>query len=232
LVGRRTPGQTPQNADDLYFVLQNAHGTMPKRIDYKVFLHGIALAGGMAMVMKNDMQQSQRHIQQTAFFPRFARNCVRVTGHPVAFGVAVATIVVWAVTGPVFRFSDSWQLVINTGTTIVTFLMVFLIQNAQNRDSEAIQLKLAELIRATQNAHNAFLDIEELSQEELDRIKDNFRRLACKARADLRSGQSDFGYSEYAPGRGRGEFTRHDLINGKTAHVVNGAAKHQGKDNI
>jgi low affinity Fe/Cu permease len=91
-------------------------------------------------------------------------------GHPSAFGVALLLILVWALTGPLFGFSDTWQLVINTGTTIVTFLMVFLIQNTQNRDSGAIQLKLDELIRATQGAHNAVLDLEELTQEDLEKF--------------------------------------------------------------
>ena len=102
-------------------------------------------------------------------------------------------------TGPIFRFSDTWQLVINTATTIVTFLMVFLIQNAQNRDNEAIQLKLDELIRATESAHNALLDVEEISEPELDQIKVNFGRLARVARQHLRKGGSDKGCPELNP---------------------------------
>lgn len=157
------------------------------------------------MVTENDKSQPKKYAATSAFFPKFARNCVRVTGHPIAFGLAVITIVAWAVTGPLFKFSDSWQLVINTATTIVTFLMVFLIQNAQNRDSEAIQLKLAELIRATESAHNAFLDIEELSQAELNDIKANLGQLASEARADLRAGKSDLGCPDAEPARGRGQ---------------------------
>jgi len=107
--------------------------------------------------------------------------------------LAGAVIVVWVVTGPLFHFSDTWQLVINTGTTIVTFLMVFLIQNTQNRDSEALQVKLDEIIRAIDGAHNALLDLEELEDDELDRIRLNYSNLAKKARDELRQGISDTG---------------------------------------
>jgi low affinity Fe/Cu permease len=105
--------------------------------------------------------------------------------------LAVAVIVVWILTGPLFAFSDTWQLVINTGTTIVTFLMVFLIQNTQNRDTEAIQLKLDELIRATQGAHNALLDLEELEEDNLDAFKRKYQALAELARQQLVRGQLD-----------------------------------------
>jgi low affinity Fe/Cu permease len=105
--------------------------------------------------------------------------------------VAVAIILVWALTGPLFGFSDTWQLVINTSTTIVTFLMVFLIQNTQNRDSEAIQVKLDELIRAVEGAHNALLDLEELEEKDLDRIRTNYEKLAESARANLELGKFD-----------------------------------------
>lgn len=115
-------------------------------------------------------------------FTRFAKGTARATGRPVTFSLAVAALLVWAVTGPIFQFSDTWQLVINTGTTIVTFLMVFLIQNTQNRDSEALHVKLDELIRATKGAHNALLDLEELEEEELDRIRADYEALAQKAR--------------------------------------------------
>src|SRR5436190_23628734 len=133
---------------------------------------------------------------RTSPFERFAKVCVRWTGNPLALGIAVGAILIWILSGPLFRFSDTWQLVINTATTIVTFLMVFLIQNAQNRDNEAIQLKLDELIRATADAHNALLDVEEISEPELDRIKLNFGELARKARDDVRSGKSDLGCPE------------------------------------
>jgi low affinity Fe/Cu permease len=103
-------------------------------------------------------------------------------GHPLAFLLAVLVIVGWAVTGPFFGFSDTWQLVINTSTTIVTFLMVFLIQNTQNRDSTAVQLKLDELIRAIEGAHNSLLDLEELEEEELERLRAAYEELARRAR--------------------------------------------------
>ena len=129
-------------------------------------------------------------------FQRFARMSARATGHPAAFGVAAACIVLWLAMGPVFHFSDTWQLVINTATTIVTFLMVFLIQNTQNRDSDALQLKLDELIRATKTAHNALLEIEELSEEELVELRSQYGLLAEKARALARSGKTDLGNPE------------------------------------
>ena len=124
-------------------------------------------------------------------FSRFAKWTARATGHPVSFVIAVLTILIWAITGPIFQFHDTWQLVINTGTTIVTFLMVFLIQNTQNRDSVAMQLKLDELIRAVQGAHNALLDLEELTEHDLDRIKARYEELARRAREDLKHGLSD-----------------------------------------
>jgi len=126
-----------------------------------------------------------------SFFNRFAKYTSRVTGRPVTFVLAIAVVIAWGVTGPIFGFSDSWQLVINTGTTIVTFLMVFLLQNTQYRDSEAIQIKLDELIRSIEGAHNALLELEELDQEDLDRIKAGYRKLAEKARKDLMKGKRD-----------------------------------------
>ena len=122
---------------------------------------------------------------QRSFFIRFAAGTARAVGHPLAFLLAVSIIVTWAVKGPLFGFSDTWQLVINTGTTIVTFLMVFLIQNTQNRDSKATQLKLDELIRAIQGAHNALLDLEELDESDLDRLRTDYETLAQQARANL-----------------------------------------------
>jgi low affinity Fe/Cu permease len=123
----------------------------------------------------------------------FAKATSRATGRPLAFALAGTVIIVWIVTGPLFHFSDTWQLVINTGTTIVTFLMVFLIQNTQNRDSEALQVKLDEIIRSIEGAHNALLDLEELEDKELDLIRVNYLNLAKKARAELRQNVSDTG---------------------------------------
>lgn len=126
-------------------------------------------------------------------FDKFARHSARAAGEPVAFGIAAGIIILWAVTGPLFHFNDTWQLVINTATTIATFLMVFLIQNTQNRDSEALQLKLDELLRATKSAHNALLQIEELSESELDKLRERYEELAKEARAEVRAGKSDLG---------------------------------------
>jgi low affinity Fe/Cu permease len=124
-------------------------------------------------------------------FTRFANWTASAAGHPPTFALACLVIVVWAATGPFFRFSDTWQLVINTGTTIITFLMVFLIQNTQNRDSKAMQLKLDELIRATQGAHNALLDLEELNEKDLNRIRKLYTALAAKARGGGDGGNLD-----------------------------------------
>ena len=120
-----------------------------------------------------------------SWFSRFAKGIARASGRPSAFGLAVVVILLWAITGPIFDFSDTWQLVINTSTTIVTFLMVFLIQNTQNRDAEAVQVKLDELIRATEGAHNALLDLEELEEDELDLMRAKYVRLAEQARKDF-----------------------------------------------
>jgi len=137
-----------------------------------------------------------RPIKSTSEFTRFAKWTARATGRPLSFIIALAVIVIWAATGPIFHFSDTWQLVINTSTTIVTFLMVFLIQNTQNRDSEAIQIKLDELIRAMNGAHNALLDLEELEEEDLDHVRADYERLAEIARAELRRRRKDTGVPE------------------------------------
>ena len=124
-------------------------------------------------------------------FTRLAKWTSHATGRPATFALAFFVVIAWLVTGPLFGYSDTWQLVINTGTTIVTFLMVFLIQSTQNRDTEAVQIKLDELIRATQGGHNALLDLEELEEHEFDQIRDEYRQIAERARADLRRGIRD-----------------------------------------
>jgi low affinity Fe/Cu permease len=123
--------------------------------------------------------------KKSSWFSDFARKAARAAGQPVVFALAGAVIVVWLITGPFFGFSDTWQLIVNTGTTIVTFLMVFLIQNTQNRDSEAMHIKLDELIRAIDGAHNALLNLENLGERELDRIRADYIRLAEEAREKL-----------------------------------------------
>jgi low affinity Fe/Cu permease len=121
---------------------------------------------------------------------------VSIVSYALAFVLAVVTILGWALTRPFFGFSDTWQLVINIGTTIVTFLMVFLIQNTQNRESAAVQLKLDELIWAQQGAHNALLDLEELGEAELDRLRATYEALAHRARTDVQQGLLDTGTPE------------------------------------
>jgi len=123
--------------------------------------------------------------QTVSLFTRFARTAATVTGKPITFIAAALVVVLWAVTGPLFGFSDTWQLVINTGTTIITFLMVFLIQNTQNRDTEALQIKLDEIIRATRGARNAVLDLEDMDEKQLDHIRKEYLDLAEHARHHL-----------------------------------------------
>ncbi|HET7743449.1 MAG TPA: low affinity iron permease family protein [Gaiellaceae bacterium] len=124
---------------------------------------------------------------------RFSKQTARWTGHPLAFALATLVILVWIVSGPIFGYSDTWQLVINTATTIVTFLMVFLIQNTQNRDGAAVQIKLDEIIRSLEGAHNALLDLEELSEPELTAFHDKYVEMAHAARDELRKGAKDTG---------------------------------------
>jgi low affinity Fe/Cu permease len=140
-------------------------------------------------------------------FNRFAKWTSRAAGHPGTFGLALAIIAIWAVTGPIFHFSDTWQLFINTGTTIVTFLMVFLIQNTQNRDGVAMQLKLDELIRALKGAHNELVDLEDMTERELEEVKSRYTKLAEKARTKLqaRTGKGDDDQAETGSSRGSGK---------------------------
>jgi low affinity Fe/Cu permease len=112
-----------------------------------------------------------------SWFPALARGASTAAGTPGMFAIALLVVIVWALTGPLFHYSDTWQLVINTGTTIVTFLMVFLIQNTQNRDTQAVQLKLDELIRVTKGAHNLLIDLEELDDEQVEQLRRTYERL-------------------------------------------------------
>jgi len=124
-------------------------------------------------------------------FSHLARRIAALSGRPAAFLAAAAAIVLWALSGPLFGFSDTWQLMVNTTTTIITFLMVFIIQSTQNRDTTAIQLKLDELIRATQGAHNALLDLEEIEDEQFERYRRSYEKLAAAAREKLEKGELD-----------------------------------------
>jgi low affinity Fe/Cu permease len=134
---------------------------------------------------------AKKNLENTAYwnakFDRFARLFSRLSGRPLAFNIAIAVILVWVISGPIFGFSDTWQLVINTATTIVTFLMVFLIQHTQNRDTEALQVKLDELIRAVEKADDTLLDLEELEEEELAILRSKYVTLARAAREKARA---------------------------------------------
>ena len=140
----------------------------------------------------SDRSRSQSYAQ-------WSKQASRLAGRTLTFNLAVLLILAWLLTGPLFDFSDTWQLVINTTTTVVTFLMVFLIQNTQNRDTEAIHIKLDELIRATQGAHNALLDLEEMEERELDEFRARYLALAREARALRRQGAGDTDTPEALP---------------------------------
>ena len=135
-------------------------------------------------------------MRRIAWYSNFARWVARASGRSITFALAMGVVAAWITTGPIFHFSDTWQLVINTATTIVTFLMVFVIQNTQNRDTEAIQIKLDELIRSTKGAHNALLDLEELEEEQLDQFRERYEVLARGARRELDRGELDTGTPE------------------------------------
>ncbi|MGC4012969.1 MAG: low affinity iron permease family protein [Luteolibacter sp.] len=133
---------------------------------------------------------------KNSWFTRFAKKTSGYAGKPATFAGAVLLLVVWAAFGPACKYNDTWQLVINTSTTIVTFLMVFLIQNTQNRDSEALQIKLDELIRAVEGANNGLLDLEELEDKELDAIREKFLQLASEARKEIDERKEQKGKTE------------------------------------
>jgi low affinity Fe/Cu permease len=130
-------------------------------------------------------------MKSTDWYSNFAKQISRFCGRPIVFVFAIMTILAWVISGPLFNFSDTWQLVINTATTIITFLMVFLIQSTQNRDTEAIQIKLDELIRVTQGAHNILLDLEELDEAQLDEFRRRYQLLATRARTNIEQGDVD-----------------------------------------
>lgn len=134
-------------------------------------------------------------MQKKSWFTRFAKSTAQLSGHPAVFALAAGSILAWLITGPIFGFSETWQLVVNTGTTIVTFLMVFLVQNTQNRDTAAIHIKLDELIRVTRG-HNALMDLEELDQGELDVFREKYEKLATAARKRMDQGSDDTGSPE------------------------------------
>ncbi len=127
--------------------------------------------------------------KKSSLFTRFAKATSHYAGTSAVFGAAMAIVVIWAFTGPLFQYSDTWQLVINTGTTIITFLMVFLIQNTQNRDSKAVQVKLDELIRSHSRADNSLLDLEELEEEDMEKLRVEYERLARKKRNEPKDAQ-------------------------------------------
>jgi low affinity Fe/Cu permease len=152
---------------------------------------GSRAKGYRAIVNKTQTAELRQHEQERDFicvvrdaFRVFAQRSAAALGSAWAFTGAVVVILIWLLTGPIFHFSDTWQLIINTATTIITFLMVFLIQNTQNRDAKAMHLKLDELIRAIRNARNELVDIEDLSDEELNKLEEQFRRMRKRAEAD------------------------------------------------
>ncbi|KND56954.1 putative membrane protein [Candidatus Paraburkholderia schumanniana] len=145
---------------------------------------------------------------KTSWFLKFSNALAQMAGRASTFVVAVVLVIVWGLSGPLFHFSDTWQLVINTSTTIVTFLMVFLIQNTQNRDIAAMQIKLDEIIRTVDKAHNALLDLEELDEKELAVFRKRYEKLAQEARDDLRSASRDIDMPSFEREGGRPDETK------------------------
>jgi low affinity Fe/Cu permease len=150
--------------------------------------HTDAAGIGSPQPIDGFQEQTMTPISQ---YSRFSQWFAQTSGRPVAFILALGLIIAWILIGPVFHFSDTWQLVMNTISSIVTFLMVFAIQNTQNRQTDALQIKLDELIRATHGAHNALLDLEELEDTQLMTFRDRYTTLAHKAREDLKRGLPD-----------------------------------------
>src|SRR5437868_1695625 len=148
------------------------------------------------MSLPHSVHTPEAEPQAIPLFARFSRWVERQVGRSSTFVLAIAVVLVWAVSGPLFKWSDTWQLVINTGTTIVTFLMVFLIQSTQNRDAEAVQIKLDELLRVSPGAHNVLMNLEEVEEEELQHIRAVYVKLAEKARRGVEGGRSDEGVPE------------------------------------
>lgn len=124
--------------------------------------------------------------KKRSFFQKFSNKTAKYSGKPITFLGAVLIIILWGVSGPIFNYSDTWQLVINTGTTIITFLMVFLIQNTQNRDTAALQLKLDEIIVALSHAHNEMIELEDMDEDELDEVHERMKKVAERSRGSLR----------------------------------------------
>jgi low affinity Fe/Cu permease len=142
------------------------------------------------------MNKSGKPSRLRKLFSIFSEKAAHMAGHPIAFVLAMLLLLCWAATGPFYGYSETWQIVINTATTIVTFLLVFIIQSSQNRETRAIQLKLDELIRSTKGAHNALLDLEHLTDDELEAICKHYENLAQEARKHLRRGERDDGVPE------------------------------------
>lgn len=148
------------------------------------------------MIISQDGQTAARALTFLDRFDHVAKQTEYLTGHPVAFAAAVLFVAIWAMTGPLFHFGDNWEFTFVAVTSIVTFLMVFLIQNTQGRIRAALQLKLDELIRSTRGAHNVMLTLEDMSLEEIETFRAHYEKLAMTAREKLRRGQSDTGTPE------------------------------------
>jgi low affinity Fe/Cu permease len=139
------------------------------------------------------MTLQQTMAKEMGIFSRWANYAAQYLGNGIAFSAAIGSVLLWGMTGPVFGYTDTWQLIINTGTSVITFLMVFLIQNTQNRDSAAMQLKLDEIIRSTQGAHKMMLDVEQLSASDLEKLRVLYQEMADNARRDKGGSSADTG---------------------------------------